>query len=122
MNGKPAAADSVVSEIIAAGGKAIANYDSVENGDKIVEQALRVFGKVDILVNNAGILPDKSFTKMTDEDWEIVERVHLRGSYKTAKAVWPVFLKQKYGRIINTSSAVGLLGNFGQANHSSGKS
>ena len=122
MNGKPAAADRVVSEIIAAGGKAIANYDSVENGDKIVEQALHVFGKVDILVNNAGILRDKSFTKMTDEDWEIVQRIHLRGSYKTAKAVWPVFLKQKYGRIINTSSAVGLQGNVGQANYSSGKS
>jgi multifunctional beta-oxidation protein len=121
VNGKPAAADKVVNEILAAGGNAVANYDSVENGDKIVEQALKTFGKVDVLVNNAGILRDKSFIKMTDQDWDIVQRVHLRGSYKTAKAVWPVFLKQKYGRIINTSSAVGLQGNFGQANYSSGK-
>lgn len=120
-NGKPAAADRVVSEILAAGGKAVANYDSVENGDKIVQQALQLFGKVDILVNNAGILRDKSFIKMTDQDWDLVQRVHLRGSYKTTKAVWPIFLKQKYGRIINTSSAVGLQGNFGQANYSSGK-
>lgn len=120
VNGKPASADKVVNEILAAGGKAIANYDSVEDGDKIIEQALQIFGKVDILVNNAGILRDKSFTKMTDQDWDLVQRVHLRGSYKTVKAVWPVFLKQKYGRIINTSSAVGLQGNFGQANYSSG--
>lgn len=119
-NGQPAAADKVVAEIKAAGGNAVANYNSVEDGDKIVEMALQTFGKVDVLVNNAGILRDKSFTKMTDQDWDLVQRVHLRGTYKTSKAVWPVFLKQKYGRIINTSSAVGLQGNFGQANYSSG--
>lgn len=85
-----------------------------------METAIQAFGKVDVLVNNAGILRDKSFTKMTDQDWDLVLRVHLRGTFKTTKAVWPIFLKQKYGRIINTASAVGLHGNFGQANYSTG--
>ena len=120
-NGQPAAADKVVEEIRALGGTAVPSYDSVEDGDKIVDTALKAFGKIDVLVNNAGILRDKSFTKMTDQDWDLVQLVHLRGTYKTTKAVWPVFLKQKYGRIINTSSAVGLHGNFGQTNYSTGK-
>ena len=114
-------ADKVVAEIIAMGGKAVANYNSVEDGDKVVETAIQSFGKIDILVNNAGILRDKSFIKMTDADWDAVMNVHLRGSYKTSKAAWPYFLKQKYGRIINTASAVGLYGNFGQANYSAAK-
>lgn len=115
------AADKVVAEIKASGGKAVANYDSVEEGEKLVETAINAFGKLDILVNNAGILRDKSFSKMSDADWDLVYRVHLRGSFKVAKAAWPIFLKQKYGRIINTSSAVGLYGNFGQANYSAAK-
>lgn len=99
----------------------MANYDSVEDGDKVVETALKAFGRVDILVNNAGILRDKSFARMTDQDWDLVHRVHLRGTYKVIKAAWPHFLKQKYGRIINTASAVGLYGNFGQTNYSAAK-
>jgi multifunctional beta-oxidation protein len=110
----------VVNEIKALGGKAVANYNSVEDGDKVVETAIKAFGKIDIIVNNAGILRDKSFARMTDADWNLVLRVHLRGSYKVAKAAWPHFLKQKYGRIINTASAVGLYGNFGQTNYSAG--
>ena len=82
---------------------------------------MKAFGRIDIVVNNAGILRDKSFTRMTDQDWELVHRVHLRGSYKVLQAAWPHFLKQKYGRIINTSSAVGLYGNFGQTNYSAAK-
>ena len=66
------------------------------------------------------ILRDKSFSRMTDQDWDLVQRVHLRGTFKVCKAAWPYFLKQKYGRIINTASAVGLYGNFGQANYSAG--
>lgn len=82
---------------------------------------MKAFGRVDILVNNAGILRDKSFARMSDQDWELVHRVHLRGTYKVIKAAWPHFLKQKYGRIINTASAVGLYGNFGQTNYSAAK-
>lgn len=115
------AADVVVEEIRKAGGKAVANYDSVEEGDKVVETALKAFGRIDIVVNNAGILRDKSFARMTDADWDLVHRVHLRGTYKVVQAAWPHFVKQKYGRIINTASAVGLYGNFGQTNYSAAK-
>jgi multifunctional beta-oxidation protein len=116
-----AAADKVVNEIIAAGGKAVANYNSVEDGEQVIDTAIKAFGRVDILVNNAGILRDKSFARMNDADWDQVMSVHLRGSYKTVKAAWPHFNKQKYGRIVNTASAVGLYGNFGQANYSAAK-
>ncbi len=115
------AADRVVDEIIAAGGEAVANYDSVEHGERIVQTALDQFGRVDILINNAGILRDTSFHKMTDEDWEKIYRVHLYGSYKVTHAAWPHLRDQGYGRIVNTSSAAGLYGNFGQANYSSAK-
>ncbi|KAI8075158.1 hypothetical protein BC940DRAFT_287595 [Gongronella butleri] len=115
------AADVVVEEIRAAGGKAVANYDSVEEGDKLVETAIKAFGRIDIIVNNAGILRDISFARMTDKDWDLVHRVHLRGTYKVIKAAWPHMVAQKYGRIINTASAVGLYGNFGQTNYSSAK-
>jgi len=76
---------------------------------------------VDILVNNAGVLRDKSFARMTDPDWDLVYGVHLRGTFKCSRAVWPHFKKQKSGRIINTCSAVGLYGNFGQTNYSAGE-
>ncbi|KAI8145263.1 hypothetical protein BJV82DRAFT_655938 [Fennellomyces sp. T-0311] len=115
------AADVVVEEIIKAGGKAVPNYDSVEEGEKIVETALKAFGRVDILINNAGILRDKSFIRMSDADWDLVHRVHLNGTYKVIKAAWPHMNKQKYGRIVNTASAVGLYGNFGQTNYSAAK-
>ena len=99
------AADAVVAEIIKNGGKAVANYDSVENGDKIISAAIQTFGRIDILVNNAGILRDKSFIKMTDQDWDLIMSVHVKGSYKCAKAAWDHMIKQGYGRIINTASA-----------------
>ncbi|KAJ3227846.1 bifunctional hydroxyacyl-CoA dehydrogenase/enoyl-CoA hydratase fox2 [Chytriomyces hyalinus] len=119
--GNHKAADIVVNEITAAGGKAVANFDSVEDGDKIIATAIKAFGRVDIVINNAGILRDKSFSRMTDEDWDLIQKVHLRGSYKVAKAAWEHFQKQGYGRIINTSSAAGIYGNFGQANYSAAK-
>lgn len=115
------AADVVVNEIKAAGGKAVANYDSVENGERIIETAINSFGRIDILINNAGILRDVSFKNMKDEDWDLIIKVHVKGSYKCARAAWPHFRKQKYGRVINTASAAGLFGNFGQANYSAAK-
>jgi len=115
------AADQVVAEIMAAGGQAIANYDSVENGDAIIQTAMDHYGRVDVVINNAGILRDRSFTKMTDEDWDLVYRVHLLGAYKVTHAVWPIMREQGYGRIINTSSAAGIYGSFGQANYSACK-
>ncbi|KAL1856791.1 bifunctional hydroxyacyl-CoA dehydrogenase/enoyl-CoA hydratase fox2 [Paecilomyces lecythidis] len=115
------AADVVVDEIRAAGGKAVANYDSVENGEAIIDTAIKAFGRVDILLNNAGILRDVSFKNMKDQDWELIYKVHTYGAYKCARAAWPHFRKQKYGRIINTASAAGLFGNFGQTNYSAAK-
>lgn len=111
----------MVDEIKAAGGKAAANYDSVENGDKIIETAIQAFGRIDILINNAGILRDISFKNMKDEDWDLINTVHVKGPFKCARAAWPYFRKQKYGRIINTASAAGLFGSFGQCNYSAAK-
>lgn len=114
-------ADQVVAEIRAAGGEAIANYDSVEDGEKIVQAALDTYGRLDILINNAGILRDTSFHKMSHQDWELIYRVHLLGSFKTTHAAWPHLRDQGYGRVIFTTSAAGIYGNFGQANYSSAK-
>ncbi|KAL2012868.1 hypothetical protein VTN00DRAFT_393 [Thermoascus crustaceus] len=115
------AADLVVEEIRAAGGKAVANYDSVENGEAIIDTAIKAFGRIDVLINNAGILRDISFKNMKDQDWDLINKVHTYGAYKCARAAWPHFRKQKYGRIINTASAAGLFGSFGQANYSAAK-
>lgn len=108
----------MVEEIKAAGGMAIANYNSVTDGDKIIQTAIDSFGRVDILINNAGILRDISFKNMKDQDWDLIIDVHVNGAYKCAKAAWPHFRKQKYGRVINTASAAGLFGSFGQTNYS----
>ncbi|KAI8604790.1 peroxisomal multifunctional enzyme [Dissophora ornata] len=115
------AADVVVEEIRSAGGKAVANYDSVLDGDKIVETAMKAFGRIDIVINNAGILKDVSFARMTDQQWDLIFQVHVDGAYKVLKAAWPIFRQQKFGRIINTTSAAGIYGNFGQANYSAAK-
>lgn len=114
-------ADAVVREIEGLGGKAVASYESVERGDRIIAGIIETFGKIDVVVNNAGILRDKSFAKMTAQEWSLVLATHLGGTFAIIKAAWPHMLRQKYGRIINTSSAVGLYGNFGQANYSAAK-
>nr|AZL94228.1 hydroxysteroid 17-beta dehydrogenase 4 [Cardiosporidium cionae] len=114
-------ADVVVQEIRSDNGIAVANYDSVEFGEKIIETAIANFGRIDILVNNAGILRDVTFLKMSQRDWDSVMDVHLRGTYLCTKAAWPRMQAQGYGRIINVSSAAGLYGNFGQANYSTAK-
>ncbi len=117
-------ADQVVTEIKAAGGNAVANYDSVSTeagAAGIVKSAVDAFGRIDILVNNAGILRDKSFVNMTDADWDVVFAVHVKGSYYCTKAAWPLMREQKYGRVVLTSSASGIYGNFGQTNYSAAK-
>ncbi|XP_037115642.1 peroxisomal multifunctional enzyme type 2 [Syngnathus acus] len=116
-----AAADKVVDEIKAKGGKAVANYDSVEDGEKLVQAALDAFGRIDIVVNNAGILRDRSFVRTSDLDWDLIHRVHLRGSFLVTRAAWNHMKEQKFGRIIMTASAAGIYGNFGQANYSAAK-
>ncbi|NXI27041.1 DHB4 enzyme, partial [Sterrhoptilus dennistouni] len=115
------AADKVVEEIRAKGGKAVPNYDSVEDGEKLVKTALEAFGRIDIVINNAGILRDRSFVRISDEDWDIIHRIHLRGSFLVTRAAWNHMKNQKFGRIIMTSSAAGIYGNFGQANYSAAK-
>jgi len=116
-----AAADAVVQQIKDAGGEAVANYDSVEDGDKIVKTALDAFGRVDILINNAGILRDTSFQKMSEEDWNLILKVHVNGAYKCTAAVWNLMRDQGFGRILMTASAAGIYGNFGQANYALAK-
>ncbi|KAF2636802.1 peroxisomal multifunctional enzyme type 2 [Massarina eburnea CBS 473.64] len=119
--GGSAAADKVVQEIRSAGGKAVPNYDSVENGDAIIKTAIDNFGRIDVLINNAGILRDVSFRNMKQQDWDLIYKVHVKGAYKCAHAAWPYFRKQKYGRLISTASAAGLFGSFGQTNYSAAK-
>jgi NAD(P)-dependent dehydrogenase (short-subunit alcohol dehydrogenase family) len=122
--GSSDAAKAVVEEIKKAGGEAIANGASVSDkkgAESIVQDAVKAFGTVDILVNNAGILRDKSFSKATLEDFELVVNVHLLGGVYVTKAVWPIMLEKGYGRIVMTTSSSGLYGNFGQSNYGAAK-
>jgi len=117
-------ADEVVDEIKALGGEAVANYDSVatvEGGENIVQTALDAFGTVDILINNAGILRDKSFLKMEPQNWRIVLDVHLNGAYNVSRPAFAAMKEKGYGRILMTTSAAGLYGNFGQTNYTAAK-
>lgn len=115
------AADAVVSEIKQKGGVAVANYDSVENGESIIKTAVDHFGKVDVLINNAGIIRDTTFKSMKKDQWNIIIKVHLDAVFSCTKAAWDIFLKQKFGRIINVTSPSGLYGSFGQTNYSTAK-
>ena len=117
-------AETVVAEIVAAGGQARAARGSVTDAGFVatmVEDTLRDWGQVDILVNNAGILRDKSFAKMTLEDFRLVVEVHLIGAANCTKAVWEPMRARGYGRIVMTTSSSGLYGNFGQANYGAAK-
>lgn len=122
--GSETMAQQVVNEIKAAGGEAIANGANVTKEDEVaamVQQAIEAFGKVDILVNNAGILRDKSFAKMTMDDFRMVLDVHVMGSAICTKAVWQHMRDNGYGRIVMTTSSSGMYGNFGQTNYGAAK-
>ena len=118
------AADRVVAEIISLGGIAAANHDSVdtaEGGEAIVQAAIDAFGRVDIVVNNAGIIRDKAYHKMDADMIRSVVGVHLLGALYVSQPAYRLMREQGYGRIVNTSSASGLFGNFGQANYGAAK-
>ena len=118
------AADRVVEEIRAYGGEAVANKASVsdkEGAKSIVDDAVRAFGTVDIVVNNAGILRDKSFKKMTLDEWDLVINVHLNGTAYVTWHAWPILYAKNYGRVVFTSSVSGIFGSFGQSNYGAAK-
>jgi len=122
--GSAAAADSVVAEIEAAGGVAVADRNSVaepESAAAIVEHTLEEFGAVDVLINNAGILRDRTFTNQTDEEMAAVLDVHLRGAFYVTRPAFAHMKDRGYGRIVMTSSASGIMGNFGQSNYGAAK-
>jgi NAD(P)-dependent dehydrogenase (short-subunit alcohol dehydrogenase family) len=117
-------ADDTVAAIKKAGGVAVANYDSVatpEGGEAIVKCAVEKLGGIHILVNNAGFLRDKTCWTMTPEEFDLVVKVHLYGHFNTIRAAAPIMRQQRWGRIINTSSEAGAIGNFGQINYSAAK-
>jgi len=118
------AAQSVADEIAADGGTAIANADDIATrtgAENLIRQAHDAWGRVDILINNAGILRDKSFHNMSLDDFETVLKVHLLGSVYCTHAAWPLMRAQSYGRVLMTTSAAGLYGNFGQSNYGAAK-
>ena len=118
------AAERVVDEIKALGGEAVADTNSVaspEGGKAIVQTAVDAFGKVDVVVNNAGILRDKAFGNMEPELLDPVIDVHLKGAFNVTRAAWAIMKEQGYGRIVSTSSAAGIFGNFGQTNYGAAK-
>jgi NAD(P)-dependent dehydrogenase (short-subunit alcohol dehydrogenase family) len=117
-------ADKVVGEIVAAGGAAVSNHDSVASlagGEKIIGTALEKFGRIDVVVNNAGILRDRMLFNMSEDDWDAVIAVHLKGTFACTRAAAPHMRQQKSGRVINITSTSGLIGNYGQANYAAAK-
>ncbi len=118
------AAQLVVDEIVGAGGEAVASRDDVataDGGAAVVQRALDSFGRIDGVVNNAGILRDRTFHKMSGEEWDAVLKVHLYGAFNVTRAAMPHFREQEFGRIVVTTSVTGLYGNFGQANYGAAK-
>lgn len=121
--GRPGA-DAVVAEIIAAGGRAVPSYASVtepHGGRELIDVARSTYGRLDVLVNNAGFLRDRSFAKLSDQEIDDVLSVHLRGGFRVTQPAFVMMKEQGYGRIVFTSSSVGLFGNFGQANYCAAK-
>ncbi|MCC7364533.1 MAG: SDR family oxidoreductase [Dehalococcoidia bacterium] len=119
-----APAQKVVDEIKAAGGEAVANFDSVasyDGGFNMVKQAMDTYGRLDVVICNAGILRDMAFHNMAEEDWDKIFAVHIKGSFTVLRAAWPVFRQQSYGRVVLTTSSSGIWGQFGQANYGAAK-
>ena len=119
-----APAQAVAAEITAAGGVAVADTHDITSaaaGEAIISTALDAFGRVDVIVNNAGILRDRTIVGLTDDEWDAVLAVHLDGAYQLTRAAWRSMRDQGYGRIVNTTSSVGLWGNYGQANYGAAK-
>jgi len=117
-------ADKVVYEIKSAGGQAVASFESVatmEGGQNIINMAMDHFGKVDILINNAGILRDRTFMKMTEQEWDDVISVHLKGAFCVTQPAARIMKENNYGRIVFTASSSGMYGNFGQSNYGAAK-
>ena len=117
-------AQQVCNEIKALGGEAVPNYDSVSEfagAEKIVKTAVEKLGRIDILVNNAGIVRDRSIGKMSEEEFDAVLAVHLKGTFNCGRHAIPYMKEQNYGRIINITSSAGLRGNFGQSNYGAAK-
>lgn len=124
MDMDQAATDAVVAELKASGAEAIAvvgNVTLAADADRMIDAAMEAYGRVDILVNNAGITRDGIFLRMKDEDWDAVLTVNLKGAFLCSRAASKVMTKQRYGRIINIASIVGLMGNAGQANYCASK-
>jgi NAD(P)-dependent dehydrogenase (short-subunit alcohol dehydrogenase family) len=118
------AAQKVVDEIKAAGGEAVPNYNSVaeyDGGYNMVKTAIDTWGRLDVVICNAGILRDVAFHNMSEEDWDKVFAVHIKGSFTVLRAAWPVFRQQSYGRVVITTSSSGIYGQFGQANYGAAK-
>jgi len=118
-------AQQVVNEIKAAGGEAIANAGDVgsyEDCFNMVKLAIDTYGRLDAIVANAGILRDVTIHNMSEQDWDLVVRVHLKQCYNLLRHAWPVFRQQAYGRVVMATSTSGLIGNFGQANYGAAKS
>lgn len=118
------AAEKVVKEIRDMGGVAVANFDSVssmDGGENIIQSAVASFGSVDILVNNAGIIRDRTLNKMTEDDWDRIISVHLKGAFTVTKPALKIMKEKNYGRIIFTTSGSALYGDFGQANYAAAK-
>ncbi len=115
----------MVNEIKALGGDAAPNYDSVTStsagAENIIKTAVNAFGRIDILVNNAGIVRDRSLVKMTEEDFDAVLAVHLKGTFNCGRHAIPLMREQGFGRVINITSSAGLRGNFGQTNYGAAK-
>ena len=124
IGGSRAVADAVVEEITAAGGEAVANYDTVateEGGKHVIQTALDAFGTVDILINNAGNVRDKSFAKMDLDDFRSLIDVHLMGAVYCTHAAWPIMREKGFGRVVMTTSSAGLYGNHGHTNYGTAK-